>query len=261
MTTRRNFIKFFLAFCGSLIPWLFNGCKKVAEPNQKSPDILFEGDEAAIASTVRQQFPNLLELTQTPGKELSIGFYSESGLEILNLSFQKDRAADYQHVRITGEGDGKRVHLLWGEKNLLPTLRLTDDVGNTLAVEGKKLEFGLFDVATLGRTKTLSTTQFTAEDLISLGIKVTAVALAIWLGASVSKFIIGAIAFLAFNAMVLGLLAVAIGVVTPLIKWVLEKTDIKSVADVRNFFGKALHDIVQILQDSVELIQRQLTTA
>lgn len=71
------------------------------------------------------------------------------------------------------------MNLLWVWKGLLPSIKFTDDKGNTLrARNGQILEIGFVDVDGSRRRQALG--------WIATGVKVAAVAFAIWLNAGIA---------------------------------------------------------------------------
>ncbi|MCS7265978.1 MAG: hypothetical protein NZ805_14240 [Armatimonadetes bacterium] len=149
----------------------------------------------------------------------SLHLHSRRSREVLAFTFRDSSAvnyrhlsaANYRHLQIVRKSTGEAVNLLWGWKGLLPSIKFTDDRVNTLrARNGQILEIGFVDIdGSRGRQ---------ALDWIETGVKVAAVAFAIWLGAGIARDTLSAIGFLAFNAMVLGLLVAALGVISPVIR-------------------------------------------
>lgn len=242
-TTRRNLVR--LLLCS---PFAFaSSCGDSGRFFQvPSPVLVLEGDEAQLATIVRGQFPQLYELALNPGTTFRIGFASGRGFEVLTFSFSDSSVTNYRHLRVLRESTGEVVNLLWGQKGFLPSIKFTDDNGNTLqARNGQNLEIGFVDVGGLKGRQAL--------DLIATGVKVAAIAFAIWLGAGVARSFLSAIGFLAFNAMVLGLLAAGLGVTLPLVKWVVENV---TVEDVKRFFGQLIDDIISLFSE-ISLILTQ----
>jgi len=208
------------------------------------PDLVLDGDETRLASIVRGQFSRLYDLARNPGSTLRVGIPNGRGLEVLRFSFTDGGAANYRHLRIVRESTGEAVNLLWGWKGPLPSIKLTDDSGRTLrSKDGQVLEIGFADVrGAKGRQ---------AFDLIATGVKVAAIAFAIWLGAGIARGILSAIAFLAFNAMVLGVLAAGLGVLSPAIDWVLRNI---TLDDVERFFGQLVNDIIRLFSEISQML-------
>lgn len=212
------------------------------------PDLMLEGDESRLASLVRNQLSRLYYLAQNPGSILRIGISNGRSMEVLTFSFSDGGAANYRHLRIIRESTGEVVNLLWGWKGFLPSIKFTDDRGNILRTKnGQLLEIGFSDVRSpVGRQ---------ALDLIATGVKVAAIAFAIWLGAGIARGVLGAIGFLAFNAMVLGLLAAGLGVISPAIEWVLNNITLE---DVELFFGQLVNDIIRLFGEISQMLERWL---
>jgi hypothetical protein len=211
------------------------------------PDLVLEGDETQLANLVKQQLPRLKQLAQNPGTSLRIGIPNGRGMEVLAFSLVDNGAKNYRHLRVVRESTGEAVNLLWGMKGLLPSIRVADDKGNTISRNGRLLEIGFSDVSkSKGRQ---------ALDWIAIGVKVAAVAFALWLGAQIGRAILGAIAFLAFNAMVLGLLVAGFAVISPAIEWVLRNITLQ---DVENFFGQLVNDIIRLFTEISQMLTQWL---
>ena len=212
------------------------------------PDLVLEGDEAQLANLVRQQFPRLEQLAQNPGTSFRIGIPNGRGMEVLAFSFVDRGAANYRHLRVVRGSTGEAVNLLWGMKGLLPSIRLADDRGNTIrSRDGRLLEIGFSEVSgAKGRQ---------ALDWIAIGVKVAAIAFVLWLGAQIGRAVLGAIAFLAFNAMVLGLLVAGIAVISPAIDWVLRNITLQ---DIKGFFAQLVNDIIRLFTEISQMLDQWL---
>lgn len=210
------------------------------------PDLVLEGDENQLASIVRNQYSRLFDLAKNPGTTLRIGISNGRGLEVLAFSFADSGAANYRHLRVVRESTGEAVNLLWNWKGLLPSIMFTDDRGNILrAKNGQVLEIGFADVGgSKGRQ---------ALKWIETGVKVAAIAFAIWLGAGIARAVLGAIGFLAFNAMLLGLLTAALGATLPAIKWVLQNITLE---DVERFFSQLVNEIIRLFSEISSMLSQ-----
>lgn len=243
---RREFIK--------IMPWIFPAgiaaCRKLTDPS--GPDLILTGDPQMDADLARRQFVALQSMAEKPGREISVGLAGNDGAanEVLTLAFAQNQAAGYPHLRITRQ-NGEVANLVWGTKYLLPSIRFADDNGGTLkGRDGEELEFGLSDV--FGR----SAKPAFARDWLSTGIKIAAVAFAAWLGLSVSGYILAALAFLAFNAMVLGLLIVAVAAISPFLKGILSTTG-WTTDDVRSFFTQTASNLMSFFQEVADFVQNR----
>lgn len=216
------------------------------EPLQEPPpDLVLDGDDAKLASLVRSQFSRLYDLARNPGTTLRVGIPTGRGMEVLAFSFSDTGAANYRHLLIVRESTGEVVNLVWGWKGFLPSILLTDDRGNPIrGLSGQPIEVGFSDV----REK--SSRQ--AADWIATGVKVAAVAFALWLGAQIGRAILSALAFLAFNAMLIGLFVAAIATVSPAIEWLLRNI---SLQDVENFFGQLVSDIIRLFTEISQTLE------
>ena len=219
------------------LSWLIFDCGKKS-PTEPSPppDIVLEGDDEQLARTVSGQLEILQTLVQNSSRILRVGI---GGSEVLAFSISQDNAS-YPHLKIVRETTGKAVHLLWGSKNLFPSIKLVDDNGEQL------VEVGLNEVSN-GNT---------SRDWLKIGIKVLALTLVVWLGASIGKAILAAIAFLAFNAMVLALLVLAVAVLA----WIAEKFG-WTIDDIYQFFKEAIEKLVEFLKEVIDFLKRPLLVA
>jgi hypothetical protein len=206
------------------------------------PDLMLEGSDEDLASLVRAQFSRLKTLAENPGTTLRVGVPVGGRTEVLAFSFRDGGAANYRHLRVVRESTGEAVNLVWGWKGLLPSVQMVDDTGRLITRNGRAIEVGFVDVRGRGRQ---------ALDWIAIGVKVAAIAFAIWLGAGIGRAILGAIGFLAFNAMVLGLLVAAIGVFLPAIDWLLRNI---TLGDVERFFQQLVNDIIRLFNEIAQLL-------
>ncbi len=111
---------------------------------------------------------------------------------------------------------------------------------------GKPLEFALNVPSKLNKINSPS-------DWIVIGIKIFGIALLLWIGFSIVKYVAAAIAFIAFNAMAIGLVLAGAALVIQLLKWILDRTGI-TMNDVVDFFKRAINTIVSLLFEVVNYI-------
>jgi len=248
MLTRREFLKSMLSLAPVLIsPGLISSCSRVISPDEKKPpDISLESDIDQVSYTVKNQFDRLNKLV-SEGRSFRVGFPADYGSEVLEFSFVSNDAASYKHLRVVRESDGSAVNLVWGSKNLSPSVKFTDDAGNTLVIGGRELEISLSDVFE-------GWSDLSSGELLKLGIKMVAIGFAVWLGAKVASLFISAISFLAFNALVLGLLIVGATIVITILKWIIEKTG-WTVSDVEELFRQTLNYIINLINEIINFIK------
>jgi hypothetical protein len=77
-----------------------------------------------------------------------------------------------------------------------------------------------------------------------------AIALAVWLGAKVVGWIVAAVAFLAFNAMVIGLVIAGVTVLSGLLKWLAELTG-WTIEDITELLGRAAEELLAFFDEIV----------
>lgn len=256
---RRDFIRLiglssflpFISSCSNSLVSIFDGSSRY-QPKPKV-DVLIEGNRENIARAVKGQFQRLRSIAENLGKELKVGYETSSGYGVLRFSFVKDGLSDYPHLRLVNENTGEVANIIWGRIGIYPTIKFVDDRGDVIVKDGKSLEFALRSSFLKG-VENLPGSPLSARDWLLLGLKIFAVALAIWIGLGVAKIIISALSFLAFNALVIGLLIVALSVVIPFVKWVLEITGIK-LDDVVALFNEAVEKIISTLLWIVDYLE------
>lgn len=191
-------------------------------------DIQLTGNEEKLAETLKAQYERLKTLALSPGEQLRIACPTRSGTEILALSIVAGGAASYRHVRLVKEPTGEVVNLLWGREGTHPSIKLTDDQGKTLVRDGRQMEFSFGLVRRNGTGP---------RSWLELGIKIAAIALLVWLGASILKPILAAIAFVAFNAMVIAIVIAGVAIFVLIVRWLLVLTG-WTIEDVRTLSAK-----------------------
>ncbi len=243
---RREFFKW-LALAGGAV-----GCgDKLTGPSQPQADIVLGESETGLIETAGRQFNRLWGMAQNPGREVTVGFSVAGTAEVLRMSFVKNQSADYTHLRVVRQSTGEAANLLWGMENFLPAIKLADDTGRVLVKDGREISV---DFAS---TKVVSESGLADIDLLELGAKVAIIALAIWLGAVVGKVILAAIGFIAFNAMVLGLLVLALGAVSPLLEKLADITGWR-VEDVKGFIESGTARLKELFEDAQRLLDEVL---
>ncbi len=242
---RREFIA--LAAAGG-ISLILDGC---GGDGPTQPDLVLTGTESD-AQTLADQFHRLEGLAKNPGNHYRVGFNPNSrAAEVLDFSIQpKNDFAVYPHLQVRRESTGETANLVFWRKDLSPGVRFVDNQGKTLVKNNRPIELSLADFS---QNRSLPTT---AADWIKLGVEVAAIAFAIWLGAKIAGWILAAIAFVAFNLMVLAIVVAAVAVVAPLIEWLIKVTGL-NWQNVKNFFDQLVSQIIQLFQGIANLLQRQ----
>jgi len=247
---RRNFLKTLgvlsltplIQSCDSSIGfWDGSDGTDINRPIKPKVDILLDGTEEEIASSVQNKHDFLQDLYNNPGKELKIGFLQERSYNILTLSFMKSNIVSYPHLRLVNTRTNEVANVIWGRDGLKPTIKFVDDSGNVIIKNGKSLEFALNIPSKLAKVNSPS-------DWIIAGIKIFAVALILWIGFSIAKYVASAIAFIAFNALAIGLVIAGLGIVIEIIQWILGITGI-TLRDIVEIFMLAINAIVELLID------------
>ncbi len=223
----------------SAIPFI-PGCKEsLSTETEKLPDadLSLTGDEQTIAADVSKQFQQMQQLYDNPGKEFVIEYQSGRSSKLLGLSFSDNDAASYRHLLVRDLNSNRSVNIIWGMKGIYPSIKFTDNSGAVLIINGTEMEFAL---------KSESGETSSPKDWLKTGIKILAVALAIWLGATVAKYIVAAVAFLAFNAMVIGLLLIGAAVLLPLLKLILNLTG-WTITTITDLFSLSIELLLTLL--------------
>lgn len=214
-------------------PGIISSCLR----SDNSPDVVLDSDLDNLANTVKQQFGRIKNIVDNSGDIFRIGL---SDREVIQMSFIKTKGSDYKHVRFERESNGDAANLTIERDGVYPVVQLTDDEGEILSRDGEDLSF--------------SFRSFVSEDndesWLEIGIKITAIALALWLGLSIARGILAGLAFLAFNAMVLGLVVASIS----FLSWIIEATG-WNVDDVRDFFDQTVAEIKQFFERIINALQ------
>lgn len=109
---------------------------------------------------------------------------------------------------VVQKATGEVANFLWGQESLYHSIKITDNTGIILVRDGKNLGFSFGLIGSGG---------VDPREWLIIGIKVAAIAFALWF-LCVTKLIVSAIAFLAFNLMLLAILALAVGALVGIIE-------------------------------------------
>lgn len=267
---------------------IFLGCGKVLTPEDESYDITLIGDLGADATELARFFeksdpygkltagekirikmvdngketPAAIFLTSDKHPALVHGKENEARSGELVFSGLSLKLIDSGGNVIKGE-DGKDVSAgLFSPKDFSSFLKYglesgiikTEDILRIwkLAGEYKKLKEKAKDAlapALLEMAESLKNTRGELLDKVfSLGVKVTAVALAVWLGSSIASAILSGIAFVAFYALLIGALAIILGKTETILAWIFKLTGVEiTIQDMTDFFGKSAEYIGDLL--------------
>ncbi|MCX8057563.1 MAG: hypothetical protein N3F03_08145 [Ignavibacteria bacterium] len=254
---RRNFLKSlgvlaltpFIQSCESSVSSFWGDEQTGSNRERQNPpnvDILLEGTEEQIAKAVQNKHSVLQDLYNNPGKELSIGFLQDRTYNTLKISFAKTDIVSYPHLRIVNTRTSEIANVIWGIDGIYPSIKFVDNSGKTIIKNGKPLEFALNIPSKLNKTNS-------PADWIKIGIKIFGIALLLWIGASIVKYVAAAIAFIAFNAMAIGLVIAGAALVIQVLRWILDRTGI-TLNDIVAFFVLAINSIVILLIDVMNYI-------
>lgn len=245
--TRRWFLVGAAAGGGALAGAAFlSGCNKTST----GPELI---DKDALARYTRERYDDLFAAASNPGSPVVL----KNGNEVIGTVVFQEKGGkfSYRHPVLIRR-DGEKAHIGVGIDGFHPSIILAGEDGEPLEVDGRKLKLPISQ-NTVNRA--LGKPQVSAEEeaaalstpaeWLELGIKVFAIALGIWLGVKIIGFVASVIAFLAFNALVIGLLIAAIAVIA----LVLDYFGIEITLDsVRDFFSRAVQEIRNFLENLSE---------
>jgi len=216
---------------------------------------LHSTDETLNATRLRNLYTPLVERARSMQSErvaaslpFNLQIETSAGTEVLSFQLVRNEAANYPHLRVARPKTGAHANFVFGGSladGIM--LRLTDDRGQTLRQDGQPLEFGLFDT----RMRTRS-----PQDWIARGIKIADLAFLIWLGAVITRGVAAAVGFVAFNFIILGLLAVAAGVTLPILRWFIDRSGL-DWESVKRFIEQTLETLIALLREVVDWLTRQ----
>ncbi len=235
-----------LVFGGAVA--LLAGCGGGGAPTPVQADLaLSTTDDAFNANRLRRLYQKLSSMAEPmrnrsvrESPPLRVQIPTAQGDEVMLFSLVRNRAGEYPHLRIARPRTGEHANFVFGGSITQGmTLRLTDDEGRTLQRDGNDLEFPLFDTRNRSRAP---------QDWIATGIRIAALAFLVWIGAVVVRGVAAAVGFVAFNLIVLGLLAAGLGITIPIIRWFLETSGI-DWETVRRFVEQTAEAIIALLRE------------
>jgi len=200
--------------------------------------VVLEDDATKFSPTFAAELlERIRTLAKNPGEELSVNFPTVAGTEkTLIFSFQKKKGVAHPHLVIRRD-DGRRLSLLHEGRGPLPAIRFIGDDGKPLVSLGDHLKRGWEAIMD----------RLYGEDTIAIGIKAVALALAVWIGATIGKVVLAALAFVAFFAVVISLIFVgAAAIVTLLGKKYTFAED--AVEDVKHMFVRQAYHFQNLVK-------------
>lgn len=234
---------------------LLSGCGGASAPPPAQADLALNAtDDAFNAQRLRSLYAKLSAMAE-PMRQRSVResppFHLQvptaQGDEPLVFTLVRNGAGDYPHLRIARPKTGEHANFVFGGSVAQGiTLRLTDDQGRVLQRDGRPLEFALFDARSRSRAP---------QDWIATGIRIASLAFLVWIGAVVVRGVAAAVGFVAFNLIVLGLLAAGLGVAIPVIRWFLESSGI-DWETVRRFVEQTAETIIALLRSVADGLPR-----
>lgn len=237
------------------------GLLAVCGKNPLLPDIT--KDEAA--EYVRGAYPRLLETAHTPGREMRI----EIGGDYLGKIRFQPAGGNFRFLHpVITMPDDQDVHMVFGieyeDLAPFPSIRLTDRNGNTLERNGKKMKFSIRESSLPKSVRRALAKRIKAgsfDSWLELGIALAAIGLAAFLGLKVIGFAVAVLAFLAFNAMVIGLVIAAFAIADDVVRFLVNAIEKFTGVDlgegtfdnIREFFEQAIEKIREFLDTITDL--------
>lgn len=214
------------------------GGKGPTTPSKPEFDVALAGTTGQIADTVRLQFDEIKRLVNNQGTEISYGLQEQDGgWKVYRLSMSDDdpevqggksvgRSTTYLHPVFRHGNDV--VHMLFGWGVFTPTIKLVRPNGVVIFEEA--IPKSSVPEYVSGKPSSVDFSK-----LLLIGIGVAVVAFAVWIGAKILGAVIAALAFIAFNALLIGIVLAAVGAVGPAIRWVMDKFGLTE-GEVKSWF-------------------------
>ncbi len=211
-------------------------------------DYVFSGSDYDMALDIQKQFDEILKLAQENTSEVLYGLEDENGnYQAVTMSVRRGGGVDYLHPIICRKG--KNAHLVFGWDGIAPTVKLVDDAGKGfIDPVGKNIEIPFVSRASVNKLAS-----FDSSKLLTLGLEVAAIAFGIWLGAKILGMAIAALAFVAFNALLIGIILSATGALGPAAEWALDKFGF-TIEEVKSYFNAGLDTLVEFVRRLAEAI-------
>lgn len=222
---RREFFQLLMA--GGATAFL-NGCFEVISAE---PDVIFDGT-AGDAKKVSELWPKLQAMVKKPFEQLRIGLLQNEEITVVRL-WVDDKA----HLYFFNEETGQAGSLRFGWKKLSPSIKFVDSEGNLLKDGDKEMEYAFWGDKGAPALTAIDTGQW-----FLWAIEAVAIGLGVWLVAKVGIFLLSALAFVAFNLMVLALLVAGAAIIYGAAQIFFKTTGI-TVDDVKEWFLGKVEDL------------------
>lgn len=245
---RRHFLE--LSLYATLgVSW---GCTSLRSPNGRPSadhEISLQGDESAIRNAVANSYEHVQRLIEGTYDDLLITYPGDDGQESAKevwFSFVDNEAASYPHLRIE-KPNGDAANLVWRRSGLSPAIQFVSDDGDPIETDGTELTFPF--TSALDGWDTVQ-----GDGFSNAGVKLMAAGLAAWLGVKLTGVVLSAISVIAFTALVLGVLMIALDRRDEVMEWVIEKTG-WSPEQIRAFVEEAVSDLHDWSTEIQEFVQ------
>ncbi len=222
---RREFLKV-ITTTGVAIA--FKGCFPTLS---EEPDVVFDGSESD-AGKISGLWDKLQSMAKTPYEQLKVGLLQNEETKILRIWID-----DQGHVCFLDGETGQGGSLRFGWKKFSPSIKFTDSDGNILMDGKNEMEYAFWGDKQAPALAAIDTGQW-----FLWAIEAVAIGLGVWLVAKVGVFLLSALAFVAFNLMVLALLLAAGAVIYATAKLFFGATGI-TLDDVKGWFLGKVEDI------------------
>jgi hypothetical protein len=208
------------------------------DEGKKENNVVLAGSDEQIAGVAKSQWSTIEYLANNPGKEKIIECISDSGEKVfLALSLQKEN--DDQFVKVRDIKSRRSIKIFFVRDGISPAL-------NFLYSDGQSFTYKIFNGAK-------KTADISLGSLFMAGLAAAGIGLAVWLGASVGKFVIATVAFLAFDLMMLGVVVTTGSFIASFFKTMGWDGDV-IVNFLKIVFGNVVEEVKYIIQTTADIL-------
>ncbi|PIR91480.1 hypothetical protein COU03_01960 [bacterium (Candidatus Gribaldobacteria) CG10_big_fil_rev_8_21_14_0_10_41_12] len=207
----------------------FYGCLPTIS---KEPDVTLTG-AAGDAKKISELWPKLQAMVKKPYEQLKIGLLQDEKMTVVRL-WVDDKA----HLYFFDEKTSQAGSLRFGWKKTSPSIKFVDSEGNLLKDGDKEMEYAFWGDKQAAPTSTaIDTGQW-----FLWAIEAVAIGFGVWLVAKVGIFLLSALAFIAFNLMVLALLVAGAAIIYGAAQIFFKTTGI-TLDDIKEWFLGEVEDL------------------
>jgi len=223
---RREFLKTITMMVGSGLA--ISGCLPTISAE---PDVIFDGTDSD-AEKISELWPKLQAMVKKPYEQVRVGLLQNEEITVMRL-WVDEKA----HLYFFNEETGQAGSLRFGWKKLSPSIKFVDSDGNLLKDGDKEMEYAFWGGKGAPALTAIDTGQW-----FLWAIEAVAIGFGVWLAAKVGIFLLSALAFVAFNLMVLALLAAGAAIIYGAAQIFFKTTGI-TVDDVKEWFLGKVEDL------------------